>query len=232
MRIAILIDYYNRLPQRRENESAKSWAVRIQEGLGQFKKEVSGRYSEGTLQRLLTDACVDARRAATLALGLTGTIDSNKPLAERLHDADATVRRQAADALWALWFRADSEANNRELQRLMRMRDTEAALAGFEALLKKAPMFAEAYNQRAILFFRMEKYDKSIADCEAALKLNPHHFGAQSGMGQCHLKLRKAKAALKAFKYALRLNPNLDGIEDTIRTLEEVLGEEGRPEDK
>jgi tetratricopeptide (TPR) repeat protein len=232
VRIAILIEYYRRLPERRDKEAAQSWAVRIQEGLDRFKQEVTARYSEGTLQRLLNDSCVEARRAATLALGLMGTMGSNPALAERLHDADGQVRRLAADALWALWFRAESEANNRELQRLMRVRDPEKALAGYETLLSKAPGFAEAYNQRAILYFRLEKYDKSIADCEMVLKLNPHHFGAQSGMGQCYLKQHKPKAALKAFHRALRLNPNLDGVQDTIRTLEEVLGEEGRPEDK
>jgi hypothetical protein len=46
------------------------------------------------------------------------------------------------------------------------------------------------------------------------------------------MKLRKPRAALKAFRNAFRINPNLEGIEDTIRTLEDVLGEEGRKEDK
>lgn len=228
----MLIEYYHRLPQRRDKESSKSWAVRMQEGLDRFKTEVSARYSEGTLQRLLGEQNLDARRAGVLALGLIGTMDANQFLSERLHDTDPQVRRLAGDALWALWFRADSDANNRELQRLMRARDPEGALAAYETLLQKAPTFAEAYNQRAILYFRMDKYDKSIADCETVLKLNPHHFGAQSGMGQCYLKLRKPKAALKAFQNALKINPNLDGVEDTIRSLEEVLGEEGRTEEK
>jgi tetratricopeptide (TPR) repeat protein len=114
----------------------------------------------------------------------------------------------------------------------MRIREPKEALPSFDALLKKAPSFAEAYNQRAILYFRMEDYPKSIADCETVLKLNPWHFGAQSGMAQCYLKQHKPKAALKAFRNALRLNPNLEGVEETIRTLEEVLGEEGKKEDK
>jgi tetratricopeptide (TPR) repeat protein len=228
----MLVEYYKRLPERQEKESAKSWAVRIQEGLGAFKKEVAARYSQGTLQRLLANPCTDARRAAVMGLGLTGTMDSNKALAARLHDNDAQVRRLTADALWALWFRADSEANNLELQRLMRLRDPQQALASYEALLKKTPTFAEAYNQRAILHFRLDQFDKSIADCETVLKLNPHHFGAQSGMAQCYLKLRKPKAALRAFQGALRINPNLDGVEETIKALEEALGEEGKTEEK
>ena len=232
MRFAMLVDYYRRLPDRQKGESSQSWAVRIQEGLGEFKKAVAGRYTEGTLQRMLAEPHPEARRAAVMALGLVGTNQSNKPLAGRLHDRDSQVRRLAADALWALWFRGDSEHNNVELQRLMRMRDLPKALTGFDALIKRAPSFAEAYNQRAIVHFRLEKFESSISDCETVLRLNPHHFGAQSGMAQCYLKLRKPKAALRAFKNALRINPNLEGVEETIRALQEVLGEEGKTEDK
>jgi len=229
--MALLIDYYRRLPERKENETREAWAVRLQEGLENFKKEVAARYNEGTLQRLLTQPYPEGRRAATLALGLMATMSSNKTLAARLHDEDGQVRQLAADALWSLWFRADA-ANTRELQRIMRLRNPEKALASYEALLKKAPDYAEAHNQRAILYFRLEEYQKSIADCEATLKLNPVHFGAQAGMAQCYMKLKKPKSALKAFRAAIRINPNMEGVEDTIRTLEDVLGEEGKPDDK
>jgi tetratricopeptide (TPR) repeat protein len=226
VRMALLIDYYRRLPERKDDEEPQTWAVRMQEALESFKKEINGRYNEGTLQRISAAPLTEARRAAVLALGLTGTMASNKPLAQRLHDDDAQVRQLAADALWALWFRADSEANNKELQRIMRLRDEAKALDAYAVLLKKSPKFAEAYNQRAILFFRMEEYQKSITDCEMVVKLNPQHFGAQAGMGQCYMKLEKPRGALKAFKAALRINPNMVGVENTVRTLEDVLGED------
>jgi len=232
VRLALLIDYYRRLPERKENETREAWAVRLQEGLETFKKEVGARYNEGTLQRLLTQPNAEGRRAATLALGLMATMTSNKALAARLQDEDGQVRQLAADGLWSLWFRAGTAANNQELQRIMRLRNVEKALVAYEALLKKAPDYAEAYNQRAILYFRLEEYQKSIADCEATLKLNPVHFGAQAGMAQCYMKLKKPKSALKAFRAAIRINPNMEGVEDTIRTLEDVLGEEGKPDDK
>jgi tetratricopeptide (TPR) repeat protein len=232
VRMALLIDYYRALPQRRDTEGRGAWAVRIQEGLEKFKGEVSARYNEGTLQRILLQPYAEGRRAATLALGLMGTMSSNKALAARLQDDDSQVRQLASDALWAIWFRADSAANNKELQRLMRIRNPEKALAAYDALIQKAPHFAEAYNQRAILYFRLEEYQKSIADCEAVLKLNPVHFGAQAGMAQCYMKVKKPKSALKAFRAALRINPNMEGVEDTIRALEDVLGEEGKPDDK
>ena len=78
----------------------------------------------------------------------------------------------------------------------------------------------------------MKEFERSIADCEKVLQLNPCHFGAQSGMAQCYMQLRKHKAALRAFRAALRINPNLDGVAETIRALENALGEEGRKDDK
>ncbi len=228
VRMALLLEYYRRLPERKEGEEAESWAVRLQDGLENFKLEVRGRYSEGTLQRLLDIPNAECRRAAVLALSLLGSMSSNKPVAARLHDSDSQVRQLAADALWAIWFRADSQAHNKELQRITRMRDPKKALAAFDALVKKAPEFAEAYNQRAIVLFRLEEYARAIADCDQVLKLNPCHFGAAAGMAQCYMKMKKPKAALKAFRHALRINPNMEGVEETIRTLEDVLGEEGK----
>lgn len=226
--MALLVEYYQRLPERKDVEEPASWAVRLQEGLERFRHEVAARYSEGTLQRLLNVPHLEGRRAAVLAMGLLGGMSSNKTLAARLHDGDPRVRQLASDALWAIWFRADTPAHNKELQRVTRMRDPRKALLAADSLVKKSPEFAEAYNQRAILHFRLGEYAKSIADCDLALKLNPCHFGAAAGMAQCYMKMKKPKAALKAFRHALRINPNMEEVEETIRSLEDVLGEEGK----
>jgi tetratricopeptide (TPR) repeat protein len=229
---ALLIQHYNELPQPRTGENPKVWAARMQKSLAKFQEQIQARYTEATLQRLLDCPVADGRRAAVLALGLLGTMACNASLAAMLHDEDRLVRQLTADALWSLWFRGDTEANNRELQRLLRQTDNMKALAGLDALIKKAPQFAEAYNQRAILYFRLEEFQHSIADCETVLKLNPYHFGALAGMAQCYMKLKKPRAALKAFRSAFQLNPGLDGVEETIHFLENALGEEGKKDDK
>jgi tetratricopeptide (TPR) repeat protein len=227
----LLVEFFNHLPDRRASEGAEGGKA-LHKALATFKKRVAERYTEGTLLRLLESTDPRTRRAALLALGLVGSMDVNATLAARLRDDDGDVCRAAVDALWSLWFRADTQAHNEELQRLSRLRDREKALAGLDALLQKAPNFAEAYNQRAIVAFRLKQFDRSIADCEKALQLNPYHFGAQAGMAQCYLQLRKHKAALKAFRHALRINPTMEGIAETIRALENALGEEGRKDDK
>jgi tetratricopeptide (TPR) repeat protein len=229
--ISLLVEYYNALPNA-AGEIVAAPRRRLETALEKFRQRIAGRYFEGTLQHLVESPDVRTRRAAVLALGLVGTMKSNAALAARLRDDDKVVRHMTIDALWALWFRADNEGNNRELQRLRQLPDNDAKRQGLDALVQKAPKFAEAFNQRAIFLFQKGELQKSIADCERVLKLNPCHFGAQAGMAQCYMRLGKARAALKAFRQALRLNPGLEGVEETIRALEEALGEEGRKSDE
>ena len=228
MGASLLVEYYNELPEPREGSDIQEQLPRVRAALETFKKQVSERYTEGTLHRLLESNHVQDRRAAVLALGMVGTMQSNRAVAERLHDEDHVVRQLASDALWTLWFRADATAHVRELQRLMRVRNRDKALAGLDDLIRKAPQFAEAFNQRAILYFRKKDYPRSVADCEKVIQLNPCHFAALAGMGQSFLHLNKPRAALKAFRRALEINPEMGEVEETIRTLESALGEEGK----
>jgi tetratricopeptide (TPR) repeat protein len=153
---------------------------------------------------------------------------ANEPLAVALHDEDEDVSQLAGDALWTLWFRGTNPGHSDELYRALRLRDSQEALTVLDDLIGRAPQFAEAINQRAILLFRLEQFDRAARDCEVVLRLNPHHFGAQAGLGQCYLRLRKHRAALRAFRAAVRINPQLDGIAQMVRALEKALGEEGR----
>jgi tetratricopeptide (TPR) repeat protein len=229
---ALLVEYYGELPEP-QGEDPKAWEVRLRKGLEDFKAKVLARYTEGTLHRLLESSDVRSRRASVLALGLMGGMkESNAAVAAMLHDADRGVRQLAGDALWSLWFRAGTEAHNRDLQRLVNLRDGRKKRAGLDALIAKVPNFAEAYNQRAILHFQTEEWQKSLADCERVLKLNPYHFGAAAGLGRCYMELGKHRAALKAFRNALRINPSMNEVEEAVRALENALGEEGRKDDK
>lgn len=227
----LLLQYYQLLPERRTEEDPES-SRRYRKALARFRRAIEARYFENTLERLLLAPDSEVRQAALLALRLTGSIHVNAPVAKRLHDEDPAVREMAVDALWSIWRRADKPENNLELRRLMRMMADDArpeeVLAGFEALVKKAPRFAEAFNQRAIFHFIRGDYVKAIADCEKALRLNPFHFGAAGGMGKCFMKQKKLRAALRSYRRANRINPNLIDIRETIESLERMLGEEGK----
>jgi tetratricopeptide (TPR) repeat protein len=232
VRSPLIVNYYRLLPQQSAQADPQAWARVFRKALLKFQRAVAARYQEGTLEKLLGAPEVEVRQAAVLALGILGTMQVNAALAARLRDQDAEVRELAADALWSLWFRAGTPEHNRELQRLMQLEvtggDAKKILSGFEALLGKAPRFAEAFNQRAIVYFRLGDYARSIADCDRVLRLNPYHFGAASGMGQCFLKQEKFRAALRAYRRAHRINPNLEGVRETIASLEQMLGDEGK----
>lgn len=232
MSTPLLYEYYLQLPPRPADGASGPASRRYQVALARFSQAVAKRYTEGTLLRLLHHPAGKVRSAAALALGVTATMRANRLLAKALYDEDPEVRTAAADALWALWFRADTPAHNEELQRLVRLGqqagDPKAVLAGYAALLKQAPKFAEAYNQRAIYLFRRGDFLRAAADCEKVLRLNPVHFGAASGLGQCLMKLRKLPAALRAYRRAYRINPGLEGVEKIIKSLEKLLGGEGR----
>ena len=217
---ARLVDFYRQLPRLHSSDDPDLWAARMHDALRVYRHQLLNHYAEGTLQRLLANPDSEIRRAAVLALGLIGTMDSNAALARVLHDEDSTPARMAADALWQLWFRGGTEEQNADLQRIMHLPDFLEILAGLDELIREAPHFAEVYNQRAILFFRRGEFSRSIADCQKAIELNPYHFGAQAGMGQCYLKLRKQRAALRAFRLALQTNPTMTQLGDTIQSLE------------
>lgn len=231
MSTPLLLDYYARLPDLQPGDDEDLWAAGAQDAMREFRTAVRTRYTEGTLVRLLGADPLKTRRAAVLALGLVGTMQSNAAVAGLLADPDPLVQRFASDSLWEIWFRGGTADQNAGLQRAVRLADPAAARAALDDLARRAPDFAEVYNQRAIGLFKRGEFARAVADCEATLRLNPFHFGAAAGMGQCYLKMKKPRAALRAFRQALELNPTLDQLHDTIRTLEEALDNGSRDGD-
>ena len=232
MREPLILNYFSLLPEPNVDAEPAEWAQRYRKGLRKYQRAIEARYNEATLERLLGSSDPEVRRAALLGLSLVGTMAVNLPLGSRLHDEDPQVCEMAADALWSIWFRADTAENNRELQRLMRLDVTpetaDEVLAGFTALIRKAPRFAEAYNQRGLVQFRLDEYGRSVLDCEKTLRLNPVHFGAAGGMATCFMRQRKLRAALRCYRRAYRINPNLDGVPQAIESIEKTLGDEGK----
>lgn len=206
---SLLVDYYETFLRDHDIE--------------RFRLNVLTRYTEGTLARLVESTSTQARRAAVLALGLAGGFEINSSVARALRDSDQTVRELASSALWSIWFRADTPENNQTLEQVSNLigrHRPEQAVALATRLLERAPMFAEAYNQRAIAQFAQEHYEESAADCRRALKLNPYHFGALGGLAQCQLQLGQRREALKTFRRALRLQPYSHGLRELVDSLE------------
>ena len=215
---SLLVDYFQAFLQDRDVET--------------FKSRVATRYTEGTLGRILAGSpAVTARRAAVLSLGLLGSFrGSNTSLGRALADSDPIARAMAEDALWAVWFRADSPEHNEMLERVrvligrQRLKDAEALAT---RLILIAPSFAEAYNQRAFAYFLEGRLAESAADCQQVLARNPFHIGAIEGLAKCQLGLGRPLEALKSLRRALKLRPHNESLREMVKSLEAATEADG-----
>ena len=208
----VLVRYYNSFIETKDADT--------------FQQNVLARYTEGSLIRLLDSSDTDARRAAVLSLGLVGGARANTPVGERMKDDDPVIRSFAENALWSIWSRADTPENNQELttvRNLLSEEKLDEAMTRVNLLIDKAPRFAEAWNQRAIIHFSRGDWEKSAADCRKVVELNPYHYGAISGMAQCYLRADQPKQAIEAFRMLARIQPHNTAALDAIESLERQL---------
>ncbi len=188
-----------------------------------YRRQVSSRYTEGTLARLVEAGDVRARRGAVLALGLSGSYAVNGAVGRALRDPDPNVRTLADMALWAIWFRADTPENNATLEQVRRQisqQQFEDAVALATRLIGRSPQFAEAYNQRAIAEFFLGRFKESADDCKRVVERNPYHTGALSGLANCQVRLDQRDSALATLRRAAKVQPYNDGIRQWIGAIE------------
>lgn len=209
---SLLVEYYEILLRTRD--------------LDAFIQHVSSRYQREGLAQLVESSNGQTRRAAIFALGLLGGINDNALLARALRDDDPTTRELARDALWSVWFRADTPENNRileEVRGLIGNGRLDEAIRLADRLIDRSPKFAEAYNQRAIAEFLVGRIDASATDCRRVLEYNPYHIGALGGLAQCEIRLNRLSDALKTYRRAQKLEPHSEGIRQRIAALETMF---------
>ena len=150
-----------------------------------------------------------------------------KGLFEQLKTASSPEAAAPVEAeIWTIWAESgDSDLNQvfKVGSRAMAIGDVATALKIFDAIVHKAPAFAEGWNKRATVLYLAGEFQRSLADCAEVLKRNPRHFGALSGAGLIHLQLEQYGQALDSFRRALEVNPNMTGIEMEVRRLEALL---------
>ena len=180
---------------------------------------LQNNFTPHQLKCLITCPCSDARKVATLALGLVGGTCSIPHLALQLADPDPMANQMAEHALWSIWFRMSKPSANDLLTRgtqAMESQDFEAAETHFTQALQIDPEFSEAYNQRAIVHYLCERYELSIVDCQSTIEFMPCHFGAWAGMGHYHAHLQQIKQAARCYEKALQINPHMPCIREML----------------
>ena len=181
---------------------------------------------DDALQALDDRDDVRGRRQAVRTLQDAGTMADVPRLVRALRDPDHAVRVLAEQALWEIW----SRSGNQEITRLFET-GTHAlsqgrwpdAVAAFTKIIERDPGFAEGWNKRATAYYLMGDYEKSLADCDEVVKRNPLHYGALSGYGMIYIQLDQPVKALEYFERALAVNPNLDGVQNTVERLRELI---------
>jgi tetratricopeptide (TPR) repeat protein len=123
---------------------------------------------------------------------------------------DPAAATQIESEIWMIW----SETGDAELDKVyeignqaMALGDLATALKIFDAIVGKAPAFAEGWNKRATLHYMMGNFQQSLDDIDHTLALEPHHFGALAGLGLVNLELDRDEAALDAFERVLQVSP-------------------------
>jgi tetratricopeptide (TPR) repeat protein len=169
-----------------------------------------------------------ARAEAIAWLAENGRMADQPLLLERLWDEDDMVRALAEQALWLLWSRSGDTDIDRLLAKgieQMQAARLDEAIATFSEIIRRKPAFAEGWNKRATAHFLAGDYRHSLADCDQVIKRNPYHFGALSGYGQIYTRLEQYEKAIAWWRRALEVNPNMEGVEENIENVEQLLQE-------
>jgi tetratricopeptide (TPR) repeat protein len=191
-----------------------------------YIRQISARYSQGTLERLARHQFREVRRAAILALGFLGDYKCNHVMGRALLDDDRTVRTLAENGIRSVWARMGGEQERRELEEILRLnaaQQLKEVIARATKLIERCPWFAEAWYQRALAHHGLGRLADAIRDCHECLEINPYHFIAATTMGQAYLELENPVSALECFRRALRLNPDLEAVRNHVVRLARMV---------
>ncbi len=183
-------------------------------------------WSEIDLISLLTCNDVKVVMAATWCLAYVGTVAANLPLATVLHHDDAAAVDLAENALWSIWLRGAPTDIHRRLCDAIRLTEQDCmdkAVEEMDRIIRSAPTYAEAYNQRAIARFLKSDYRGAIEDYAEAIRHNPVHFGALAGLGHCFAALGRYQDALNTYRRVLDVHPRMEGIRQAIGQIKRMV---------
>jgi tetratricopeptide (TPR) repeat protein len=169
---------------------------------------------------------------AALGCGMAGaradqTDPRLKPLFEELRKAASPEAAMNIELqIWALWGQSGDASIDKVFEigtQAMAIQDLPTALKIFDAIVDKAPNFAEGWNKRATIHYMMHNYHASLADIDKTLELEPQHFGALAGLGLVNLELDRDEAALDAFERVLRVDPQSQSAKQNVEFVKQRI---------
>ena len=167
-----------------------------------------------------------------LGLGLAAArADQTDPRLKDLFESLRTAQSPEAAAgvesqIWTIWASSGDAEIDKVFQvgsQAMALGDTATALKLFDAIVEKAPNFAEGWNKRATVYYMMGNYEASLADIDHVLELEPHHFGALAGLGLVNIELDRDEAALDAFERVLKVTPQSQSAKYNIEVVKQRI---------
>lgn len=169
---------------------------------------------------------------AAFSLGFAvAQADQTDPRLKELFESLRTASSPEAAArvesqIWVIWSKSGSADLDKMFEvgiTAMSVGDTATALKIFDAIVEKAPNFAEGWNKRATIYYMMGNYEASLADIDRTLELEPHHFGALSGLGLVNVGLDRDEAALDAFERVLKVDPQSQSAKVNIEIVKQRI---------
>jgi Tfp pilus assembly protein PilF len=140
-------------------------------------------------------------------------------LFRRLSVCAAAEAAETEDRIWDVWMHHPHRAAAAVLEAAtsdIAARRYDIAETRLTALLRSAPLYAEAWHKRATLYYLLGRDEECLQDIERTLELEPRHFAAILHFAEIRLGEGAGAEARYAFTAALTLHPHLPRAREAL----------------
>jgi tetratricopeptide (TPR) repeat protein len=140
-------------------------------------------------------------------------------LFQRLGTCASTEALETEDCIWGVWMHHPHRAAAQVLEAATRdiaARRYDIAETRLAALLRSAPLYAEAWHKRATLYYLLGRDAECLCDIQRTLELEPRHFAAMLHFAEILLGEGAGGEARYAFAAALSLHPHLPRAREAL----------------
>ncbi|HUQ74924.1 MAG TPA: tetratricopeptide repeat protein [Burkholderiales bacterium] len=140
-------------------------------------------------------------------------------LFRRLSTCASDEALETEDRIWGAWMHHPHRAAAAALDAATRdiaAKRYDIAETRLSILLRRAPLYAEAWHKRATLYYLLGRDAECLHDIRRTLELEPRHFAAMLHFAEILLGAGAAQEARYAFAAALTLHPHLPRARDAL----------------